>query len=1162
MRSKLKTGAVAVLATATLAATTLAGTAGAYAAGSAAPYTAAAKKPTPVGAAPKSERAFTRPTPEGQKRAVALADKTIAAQSAKLVKSEDDVFSLDKATSVGGAQYLTYNRTYRGVPVYGGGVVVATDGAGLKVATLETAQKTELNLDTKPSLSASKAASKARTLVAKVDSVSTPKLVVHALAETGAPRLAWEVVVSGSSKTAPSVQHVYVDAQNGSVLSNWDAVKAGTGQGFYNGNVTITTSSGYTMRDGTRSGLACGGQNGSAYTKSTDSWGNGQGTNLETACVDAYWAAQKEWDMLKEWFNYSGFNGRGGGFPARVGLNDVNAFWNGSYTNFGHNQANNQQATPMDVVGHEYGHAIYQFAGSGGGTGSGNEDGGLNESTGDIFGALLEAYANNPNDPPDYTVGEEVNLVGSGPIRYMYKPSQHSGDPDCYSSSIPNTEVHAAAGPQNHWFYLVAEGTNPGGGKPTSSVCSGPSSLTGIGIQKAGQIYLASLQLRTSASRTHAQARAQTLTAAKQQFPNSCVEWNAVKAAWTAVNVPAGSNEGTCTIQNPNDFSVSLNPTSGSVQAGQSATSTVGTTVTAGSAQSITLRASGLPSGANASFSPATITAGQSSTLTITTSSTTPNSTSSVTVTADGTDVDKTATYTLTVGGGGPGGGEVPDISVANVKAHLQQLQTIATNNGGNRRSTGAGYTQSVSYVETKLRDAGYTVSRQSCTSGCTGGAGPNLIADWPGGDANQVVMSGAHLDSVAAGPGINDNGSGSATLLEVALTLAAKKPTMTKHVRFGWWTDEEQGLLGSKFYVNSLSSTERSKIKVYYNYDMVGSTNAGYFINNINTAAATDLKAFYTKLNLQPEENVEGANRSDDASFRNAGIPTSGVAAGASATKTSAQATKWGGQANRAYDSCYHSACDTTSNINDTVLDRAADAAAYAIWKGAVGGDTPPPTDDYSVSVNPSSATVQPGGSASATLSTQTTSGSAQSVSLSASGAPSGVSVSFSPATITSGQSSSVSITTSAGTAAGTYTINLNGTGTSANRSASFTLTVGGTGGGRTFTNDTPFEINDGYQDSTDIDVALDGAAGSTFTVTADIQHSCSQDVRITLVQPNGTSRVLKYEAYEACTEYNGPVSFTVSNPSRLGNGTWSLVVGDYFQGDTGMVNSWSISF
>ncbi|HEX8093106.1 M28 family peptidase, partial [Jatrophihabitans sp.] len=114
-----------------------------------------------------------------------------------------------------------------------------------------------------------------------------------------------------------------------------------------------------------------------------------------------------------------------------------------------------------------------------------------------------------------------------------------------------------------------------------------------------------------------------------------------------------------------------------------------------------------------------------------------------------------------------------PDISLTNMQAHLSQLQTIANNNGGTRRSTTAGYTASVTYVYDKLVAAGYSVVKQPCTSGCTVGAGPNIIADWPGGDPAQVVMMGAHLDSVSAGPGLNDNGSGSSMLLEVALTLA-----------------------------------------------------------------------------------------------------------------------------------------------------------------------------------------------------------------------------------------------------------------------------------------------------------------------------------------------------------------------------------------------------
>lgn len=281
-----------------------------------------------------------------------------------------------------------------------------------------------------------------------------------------------------------------------------------------------------------------------------------------------------------------------------------------------------------------------------------------------------------------------------------------------------------------------------------------------------------------------------------------------------------------------------------------------------------------------------------------------------------------------------------PDISVTNVQAHLTQFNTIATSNGGNRRAGSAGYTASLTYVKTRLQAAGYTVSEQYCSS-CTYPSN-NLIAEWPGGPADQVVMFGAHLDGVSAGPGINDNATGSSTLLENALVLASRNPTMTKRVRFAWWTDEEQGLNGSRFYVNSLSATQRGYIKGYYNFDMVGSTNGGYFINRVSSTTAAPLKAYWDSLGLQPEENVEGQGRSDDYYFQQAGIPTSGYAAGASARKTSSQAAKWGGTANAAYDPCYHRSCDTTANVSATVLNRAADGVAYALWQLAVSGGTP----------------------------------------------------------------------------------------------------------------------------------------------------------------------------------------------------------------------------
>jgi len=396
---------------------------------------------------------------------------------------------------------------------------------------------------------------------------------------------------------------------------------------------------------------------------------------------------------------------------------------------------------------------------------------------------------------------------------------------------------------------------------------------------------------------------------------------------------------------------------------------------------------------------------------------------------------------------GAPSGGvgtlAAPDISVTNIQSHLSQFQTIATNSGGHRRAGSAGYTGSVNYIKTRLQSAGYTVTEQYCSS-CTYPSN-NLIAEWPGGPSDQVVMFGAHLDSVSAGPGINDNASGSATLLEVALVLAQQNPTMTKRVRFGWWTDEEQGLNGSRFYVNSLTSTQRGYIKGYYNFDMIASTNGGYFINRITSTTAAPLKAYWDSLGLQPEENTEGAGRSDDYSFNQAGIPTSGYATGASYTKTSAQATKWGGTAGASYDPCYHRSCDTTNNISATHLNRGADGVAYALWSLAVGT---PPGNDFSMAVNPNSGSTAPGGSLSATVSTTTTSGSAQTVNFSATGQPTGTTVSFNPTSVTSGGSSTMTISVGSSTVPGTYTITVRGTGTSATHTAPYTLTVTGTGG------------------------------------------------------------------------------------------------------------------
>ncbi|MFF4413163.1 M4 family metallopeptidase [Streptosporangium sp. NPDC001559] len=478
-------------------------------------------------------------------RAIAGADRSIREHAGELRLAPGDALTPPTMTSgPGGLRYLLYRRTHHGLPVHGGEVIVATDKTGTVVNAVVTGQQATLNLGAAgvtPRVSAAEAAAKALGETAGTgERAGTPRLLIHAT--TDHPRLTWEVVVTGGTEAAPVSRRVFVDALDGTVVESVDQIAHGLGNSRFNGNpVTIRTSGHYSMIDPSLPSLQCGGMSGGPYTKSIDNWGNGQGTNLETACVDVMFGAQKFSDMLALWMKRKGINGVGGGYPARVGLSAVDNQWNGSSVYFGHNQANREQLVSLDMVAHEYGHAVFDTSGVGGQT-EGPEGRALAESAGDIFGALNEHYVNHPValDEPDYLVGEEVNMVGTGPIRYMFNPSL-AGDPNCYP--VPSgIDPHRAAGPQNHWFYLLAEGTNPVG-KPASPVCGGPSTLTGIGIIKAGQIFYSGLQLRTSVW-THGRSRLATVHAAKMLF--SCAEVTATKAAWTAVNVGPQPGEATC----------------------------------------------------------------------------------------------------------------------------------------------------------------------------------------------------------------------------------------------------------------------------------------------------------------------------------------------------------------------------------------------------------------------------------------------------------------------------------------------------------------------------------------------------------------------------------------------------------------------------------------
>ncbi len=369
-----------------------------------------------------------------------------------------------------------------------------------------------------------------------------------------------------------------------------------------------------------------------------------------------------------------------------------------------------------------------------------------------------------------------------------------------------------------------------------------------------------------------------------------------------------------------------------------------------------------------------------------------------------------------------------PDISVTDTMARLQRLQDIATANSGNRGTGKPGYLASVNYAKAELDAAGYTTTVQSFST--IYGTSYNLIADLPGGDTSNIVMAGGHLDSVRTGPGINDNGSGSAGLLETAVTLAESDATPTKHVRFAFWGAEEQGLLGSDYYVGHLTAAQLGAIDVYLNFDMIGSPNYGVFVyddNPAGNAVRDELTSYFTGKGT-PWEYIDPDGRSDHASFRAEGIPTAGLYSGGEETKTAAQAGKWGGTAGQdVRRRATTSACDTINNISQASVDIGIDAIGHMVWQQA--GVTSDPGPGAPVVANPGNKTATVGTAvAPVTLSA---SGGTAPYGFSASGLPTGLSLS----------GSTISGTP---TAAGTFTVTVTATdAASRTGSAQFTWTV-----------------------------------------------------------------------------------------------------------------------
>jgi Zn-dependent metalloprotease len=539
-------------------------------------------------------------TPAQRAELIRKQSATTAATAKELgLTAQEKLVVRDVTQDRDGTTHTRYERTYAGLPVLGGDLVVAETKAGATESVTKASRSVLKNVDTsadiapataeKQALGAAKAEGSAKT---KAD--RAPRKVVWTA--QGKPTLAYETVVGGIQHDGtPNELHVVTDATTGKKLFEWQAVENGTGNTQYSGQVTLgSTQSGstYNLTDGGRGNTKTYNLNrgtsgtGTLFSGPDDVWGNGQASDLETAGADAAYGAGITWDYYKNVQGRSGIRGDGVGAYSRVhyGNNYVNAFWQDSCfcMTYGDGSGNAKPLTSIDVAAHEMTHGVTSATAK---LVYSGESGGLNEATSDIFAAAVEFYANNAQDKGDYLVGEKIDINGDGtPLRYMDKPSKDGASKDAWYSGIGNIDVHYSSGPANHWYYLLSEGS---GAKTINGVnYDSPTSdglpVTGIGRDKASLIWFKALTTKFNSTTNYAAARTGTIAVATELYGATSAEVKAVTDAWAGINVgarPGGGDPDPGTVfENTADVAIPDN--------GAAVTSSVSVTGRAGNAPS------------------------------------------------------------------------------------------------------------------------------------------------------------------------------------------------------------------------------------------------------------------------------------------------------------------------------------------------------------------------------------------------------------------------------------------------------------------------------------------------------------------------------------------------------------------------------------------------
>ncbi|XVV37284.1 M4 family metallopeptidase [Streptomyces sp. CA-100214] len=456
-----------------------------------------------------------------------------------------------------GTVHTRYERTYDGLPVLGGDLVVHRSESGAAEGVTRATKAAVKVATVTPKVDAAKAERQALSAAedagsSKTAADSAPRKVIWAA--TGKPVLAYETVVGGlQDDGTPNELHVITDAATGAKLYEYQGIETGSGKSLYSGEVTLGTiksGSSYQLYDTGRGGHKTYNLNrgtsgtGTLFTDADDAWGTGTASadaKDQTAAVDAAYGAQTTWDFYKDTFGRSGIKNDGKAAYSRVhyGNNYVNAFWSDACfcMTYGDGTGNTNPLTSLDVAGHEMSHGVTSNTA---GLNYSGESGGLNEATSDIFGTGVEYFAKNAADKGDYLIGEKIDINGDGtPLRYMDKPSKDGASKDYWSSGLGGVDVHYSSGPANHFFFLLAEGSGARtvDGVQYDSPTSDGSTVTGIGREKALQIWYKALTTYMTSTTNYKAARTATLSAASDLYGADSTEYKTVGAAWTAISV-------------------------------------------------------------------------------------------------------------------------------------------------------------------------------------------------------------------------------------------------------------------------------------------------------------------------------------------------------------------------------------------------------------------------------------------------------------------------------------------------------------------------------------------------------------------------------------------------------------------------------------------------